>query len=173
MPVDKPGCSMVSSLSRPVFRGPLNHGAIAELQEGFRVLTGGKKSSVVTLKGLHDVMGSVGVHTTDDELQELIRVVHQDDRTTDLEFAEFVMLMTREVDASMESEMLSVFKAYDKNNTGKISKKKFSELFLLKGEKSTVEELDELLTIADCTDEANEVDYHKFVKELKTSLNNM
>lgn len=169
---DKPS-TVVAGLSSPVFRGPLNHGSIAELQEGFRVLTGGKKNSVVTHKALLDVMGYVGVHTSEEELQELLRVVHQDDRTSDLEFAEFVMLMTREVDNKMEDELLSAFQAYDKNKTGRVTKKQFSEIFLFHGEKSSPEELDELLTIADVGDESDVIDYQKFVRELKHMLNNM
>lgn len=165
--------TVVSGLCSPVFRGPLNHGSIAELQEGFRVLTGGKKNSVVTPKALLEVMETVGVHTTEEELQDLLRVVHQEDRTTDLEFAEFVTLMTKEVDAKMEEEMLSAFQASDKNKSGKISRKQFSELFLMHGEKSSPEELEELLTIADASDECDTIDYRKFVRELKLTLNNM
>eukprot|EP00796_Vickermania_ingenoplastis_P012002 gene12008-8270_t len=169
--VDK--ATVVSGLCSPVFRGPLNHGSIAELQEGFRVLTMGKKNSVVTPKALLDVMGMVGVHTSEEELQELLRVVHQDDRTSDLEFAEFVMLMTKEVDKDMEEEMLSAFREYDKGNTGKVSKKQFSEMFLFHGEKSSPEELEELMTIAEANEESDVIDYQQFVRELKMTLNNM
>lgn len=173
MPATESKSTVVSGLCSPVFRGPLNHGSTAELQEGFRVLTGGKKNSVVTPKALLDVMGAVGVHTSEEELQELLRVVHQEDRTSALEFAEFVLLMTREVDPKMEEEMLSVFKTYDKSGSGKVSKKQFTELFLFHGEKSSPEELEELMTIAEVGEDSDVIDYQKFVRELKLTLNNM
>lgn len=158
--------SSTTGFCAPAFRGPLNHGSIAELQEGFRVLTGGNKDCVVTPEALLGVMETVGVHTSMEELLDLLKIVHQDEESSDFTFNEFLTLMTGEVSGKMENELLSAFESCDKTKSGYISKEKFEDIFRSHGEKSDPQELQELLTFAASSEEDDRIDYRKFLKEL-------
>lgn len=163
----------VSGFAAPLYRGKLNHGSIAELQEGFRILTNGQKINIIPTKELFTMMQGAGMHTSEEELQELLRVVHQDERTDGLEFSEFVELMTREVDESFADDLRHAFLVYDKNKTGTVTKKQFTEIFVAMGEHSSAEELEELLMLAEVVDGSETVDYNVFITELMVRLNKL
>ncbi|CCW64574.1 unnamed protein product [Phytomonas sp. EM1] len=165
--------AMITGLASPDFRGPLNHNTISELQEGFCILTRGQKTNTVSSKDFHAAMASTGMHVSEEELQELLRVVHSDDRTDGLEFAAFVALLTKEVDNQMVREMRSAFHPFDKEREGKISRKRFIEMFASMGARSSAEELDELMVLAECGDDSETVDYVKLCDELQRRLNRM
>lgn len=159
--------------SSPIYRGRLNHGAAAELQEGYRILTDGQKVNYINAADFFKVVQASGVHATEEEMTELLRVVHQDDRTAGLHFSEFLLLMTKEVDDGMREEMLQVFRPLDPNSTGHVTKKQFTELFVSGGENSSSEELEELLSLADAPEGSDSIDYMKFIAELAVRLNKM
>ena len=77
----------IAGFSSPIYRGELNHGASAELQEGYRILTNGQKVNIVSDKDLYKVVQASGLHMTEEEVNDMLRVVHQGDRTLWLEFA--------------------------------------------------------------------------------------
>ncbi|KAK7198488.1 ef-hand protein 5 [Novymonas esmeraldas] len=163
----------VSGFSSPIYRGALNHGAAAELQEGFRILTGGQKVNILSDKDLFKAIHNSGLHVTEEEVNELLRVVHQGERTLGLEFSEFMTLMTTEVEEQATEDMRAAFRAIDKKNTGTITKKQFTELFVSAGEHSSAEELEELMLLAETAEDAEVVDYNKLISELAIRLNKM
>ncbi|KPI82527.1 putative ef-hand protein 5 [Leptomonas seymouri] len=163
----------IAGFSSPIYRGELNHGAAAELQEGYRILTNGQKVSIISDTDLYKVVQTSGLRVTEEEVNDLLRVVHQDDRTRGLEFAEFMLLMTKEVDDNMMEEMRSAFRSIDKNNSGTMTKKQFTELFVSVGEHSSAEELDELMMLAEVSEDSEIVDYNKLITELAIRLNKM
>ncbi|KAG5510582.1 hypothetical protein JKF63_06879 [Porcisia hertigi] len=163
----------VSGFSSPIYRGVLNHGASAELQEGYRILTNGQKANFISDKDIYKTVQSCGLHTTEEEVNDLLRVVHQDERTLGLEFSEFMILMTKEIDDKSIEEMRSAFRVLDKKNTGTITKKQFAELFVSSGEHSSAEELEEFMLLAEASEEEDVVDYNKLITELAIRLNKM
>ncbi|KAG5485527.1 hypothetical protein LSCM1_07613 [Leishmania martiniquensis] len=163
----------IPGFSSAVYRGALNHSASAELQEGYRILTNGQKAHIVSDQDLYKAVHSCGLHTTEEEVSDLLRVVHQDERTLGLQFSEFVLLMTKEIDEQSIEEMRSAFRVLDKKNTGTISKKQFTELFVSAGEHSSAEELEELMLLAETSEDLDVVDYNKLISELAIRLNKM
>ncbi|EPY39347.1 calmodulin [Angomonas deanei] len=115
----------------------------------------------------------------EEELLDLLRVVHQSDRPNqqdDFEFSDFMHLMTHEASDEMISEMKTAFLTYDKSKTGFVTKKQFTEMFISMGEKSNAEELEELLCVAEnfvSPDDAEKIDYNKFMTDLVVRLNTM
>ncbi|KAG5506633.1 hypothetical protein JIQ42_06886 [Leishmania sp. Namibia] len=172
----KPPPQLLSSVhnagfSSAIYRGALNHSASAELQEGYRILTNGQKANIVSDQDLYKAVRNCGLHTTEEEVNDLLRVVHQDERTLGLEFSEFMMLMTKEIDEQSIEEMRNAFRVLDKKNTGTITKKQFTELFVSAGEHSSAEELEELMLLAETSEELDVVDYNKLISELAIRLN--
>ncbi|KPA77604.1 putative ef-hand protein 5 [Leptomonas pyrrhocoris] len=163
----------MAGFSSPIYRGELTHGASAELQEGYRILTNGQKVNIISDKDLLKAIQASGLRVTEEEVNDLLRVVHQDERTLGLEFSEFMMLMTKEMDDQVMDEMRSAFHSIDKNNTGTVTKKQFTELFVSVGEHSSAEELDELLLLAEVSEDSETVDYNKLITELAIRLNKM
>lgn len=163
----------LSGFSSAIYRGALNHSASAELQEGYRILTSGQKANIISDKDLFKAVHGCGLHTTEEEVNDLLRVVHQDERTLGLEFSEFMMLMTKEVDEKSIEEMRSAFSVIDKNKAGTVTKKQFTELFVSSGEHSSAEELEELMLLAETSEELEVVDYNKLINELAILLNKM
>lgn len=165
--------TLALSMSSAVYRGPLTHNSTVELQEGFNILNHNEKQSSVTMKNLETVMHSVSMHTNEDELRELLKVAQQDDQTSELSFADFLLLMTKEVDEKMVSEMSSAFELYDTKRTGFVTAKQFKEIFQSMGERSSDEEIEELMMLVECTDDNDMIDYRKFVVEMANMLNTM
>ncbi|CAJ1006118.1 hypothetical protein Q4I28_001434 [Leishmania naiffi] len=163
----------ISGFSSAIYRGALNHSASAELQEGYRILTNGQKASIISDKELYRAFHNCGLHTTEEEVNDLLRIVHQDEHALGLEFSEFMMLMTKEIDEQSMEEMRRAFRSLDRNNTGTITKKQFTELFVSAGEHSSAEELEELMLLAETSEESEVVDYNKLVNELAIRLNKM
>lgn len=157
---------VVNSLNNPVFRGPLNHGSVAELQEGFRVLCGGKKS-ILTLQALTERIRSVNIHVQEEELYDLLHSFHGDDSSSDFSFSDFVSLMTSEVTKEMQSEMIDFFKQYDEKKDGTISRKVLNDLLVSRGEPIRLDETDELSALAERRQETKDaINFKSFVENL-------
>ena len=84
-----------------------------------------------------------------------------------------MLLMKKEIDDHSMDEMRSAFRLIDKNNTGTVTKKQFTELFVSAGEHSSAEELDELMVLAEVSEDSDTVDYNKLITELGLRLNKM
>lgn len=165
---------ITASCAAPVYRDmPLNHGTLAELQEGFRLLTQGQKVNIVSCNAMTDVMRSYGLHITAEELKEVLKVVHQDDRTDGLEFFEFVRLMTETVSDTMDTELRSAFAAIDSGKTGLVDRKQFTEMLVTLGEQSSMEELEEMMAFAGDCEKNGKIDYNRFISELVLRINHM
>ncbi|ESL11085.1 EF-hand protein 5 [Trypanosoma rangeli SC58] len=162
-------------MNRPLYRGPLSHNVISELAEGFHQLGGGQKRRIIPAKLIHETMTNVGMHLTADEFHDILRVIGQSDpqNAGELNFSDFILLMTREVDDTMGEELRSAFHYYDKQQTGFVTRKQFTELFATLGERSPPEELEELLSLAEADEVEEKIDYNRFVRELTSRVNNI
>ncbi|KEG05889.1 EF-hand protein 5 [Trypanosoma grayi] len=165
----------VRGMSRPVFRKPMSHNTITELAEGYRVLSSGEKKVSIPRKDIFNMMQNVGLHMTEEEFQETMRVVGQGEQQSadEFTFCDFLLLMTREVDDGMVEELRTAFYHFDKQRTGFVTRKQFMEMFAMFGELSSPEELEELLTIAEQDEKEEKIDYNRFVNELAFRLNCM
>ncbi|CCD14628.1 unnamed protein product [Trypanosoma congolense IL3000] len=167
--------SDVRGTSRPFYRRQMSHNTIAELAEGYRVLSNGQKAAAIPMKDVAALMSSVGLHLSEEEFHEVMRVFGRGEQTNteELSFKDFLALMTCEVDDTMLEEMRSAFLHYDKLRSGYVSRKQFTELFATRGECSSPEELEELLAVAEQDDMDDKIDYNKFINELAHRLNCM
>lgn len=163
------------TFSRPVYRGPITHNTIAELAEGYRVLNAGQQDMCVAVKDIYTLMQNVGLHVSEEEVSDALRVVSQSERNNSdtFSFKDFLLLMTREVDDTMAEELRSAFYHCDKERTGYVTLKQFTEMFATLGERSSPEELEELLANAESGKEGDKIDYNRFVNELVIRLNSM
>ncbi|RNE99979.1 EF-hand protein 5 [Trypanosoma conorhini] len=163
------------AMNRPLYRGPLSHNVISELAEGFRQLGGGQKKHFIPAQLILETMKNVGMHLSADEFQDVLRVVGQSEpqNADELSFSDFLLLMTREVEETMAEELRSAFHHYDKQRTGFVTRKQFTELFATLGERSPPEELEELLSLAEVDEVEEKIDYSRFVRELASRVNNM
>ncbi|EAN83394.1 putative ef-hand protein 5 [Trypanosoma cruzi] len=163
------------AMNRPLYRGPISHNIISEMAEGFYVLSGGYKKLFIPSKDVYALMQNVGMHLTEEEFHDALRVIGQSEpqNADELSFSDFLLLMTREVDDTMADELRSAFFHYDKHKTGYVTRKQFTELFATLGERSTPEELEELLAVAEVDETDDKIDYNRFVNELTSRVNCM
>ncbi len=147
-----------------------NHSEIAELHEGYRLLSLNRehRPQSLTIKQMHEVSSAAGLHLHEDEIAEVIRTIDQSSCSA-MTFSDFALLMTRQVDETLFEEMKSAFRFYDKNNTGFVSTSQFCEMFATMGEKSSPDELEDLLNLADVSG-GNRIDYCKFLSRLCAKL---
>ncbi|KAG8346633.1 hypothetical protein ERJ75_001665200 [Trypanosoma vivax] len=165
----------VRGISRPIYRRAMTHNTIAELAEGFRVLSGGQKTVSIPVKDVYALVASVGLHISEEDFHDAMRVFAQRDQPNleEFSFRDFLSLMTCEVDDGTIEELRSTFFHFDKQRTGFVSRKQFIELFATCGERSTPDELTELLSLVEQDELDEKVDYNRFVNELALRLNQM
>lgn len=147
----------------------LTHGEIAELHEGFRMLAGNNVVQQIGLKELKEVLVSVGFPAGDDLNDDIFRVANQQCMADHLTFPEFVLLMSKTVDERMQEELKSAFRHYDKLGTGYVTAAQFCEMLATMGEKSSPEEVNELLMFAD-PEGTGRIEYGSMVAKLATKL---
>ncbi|KAK9889612.1 hypothetical protein WA026_006986 [Henosepilachna vigintioctopunctata] len=124
-----------------------------------------KKGSIGTVM-IGTILGMLGVHTTDEMLNEIISEVDADG-SGELEFEEFVTLASRfmvEEDAeAMQQELKEAFRLYDKEGNGYITTKTLKEILKELDDKLTSDELDMIITEID-TDGSGTVDFDEFME---------
>ena len=156
--------SSVSQLER------VTHSDVAELHEGYRLLSLNRehRPQSLNIKQMCEVLNAAGLHLHEDEVAEVIRTIDQSGCNA-MTFSDFALLMTRQVDEPMFESMKSAFRFYDKQNTGYVTSSQFCEMFASMGEKSSPDELEELMNLAD-VDASNKIDYVKFLSRLSAKL---
>ena len=82
-----------------------------------------------------------------------------------LNFSTFLALMLKTMDKSELEDMKSAFRMYDKDNTGYVTSQQFCEMCASMGEKSSPEELSEMMMMADPED-TGRIDYSAFLTGL-------
>jgi calmodulin len=146
----------------------LTHGEIAELHEGFRVLAGNNVVQQIGIQELKDVLVSVGFLSSED-LSDIFRVSNQQCMADHLTFPEFVLLMTKQVDEKMQEELKLAFRQHDKAGTGIVSTAQFCELLATMGDKSSPEEVHDMMLFAD-PDGTGKIEYMKLIAKLTDKL---
>ncbi|KAL3267700.1 hypothetical protein HHI36_006832 [Cryptolaemus montrouzieri] len=138
---------------------------IALLKNAFDTFDVEKKGSIGTVM-IGTILGMLGVHTTDEMLNEIIAEVDADG-SGELEFEEFVTLASRfmvEEDAeAMQQELKEAFRLYDKEGNGYITTSTLKEILKELDDKLTGDELDMIITEID-TDGSGTVDFDEFME---------
>ena len=121
-----------------------------------------KKIGIITLKELSNVIRSLNLDPTEEEIKEMIDEVDLDGNG-EIDFEEFVTLMNRRSkQTDMEEELFNAFKVLDKEGNGLIS---ITELRHLMGNPKNEDEIDELLYEND-GDEDGLINYEEFIKNI-------
>ena len=124
-----------------------------------------KKDGVITLKELSNVLRSLNLDPTEEEIKEMIDEVDLDGNG-EIDFEEFVTLMNRRSkETDIEEEVLNAFKVFDKEGNGLISNTELRHILTELEDGFTEEEIDDLLLESD-DDGDGFISYAEFIKNM-------
>eukprot|EP00949_MAST-11_sp_MAST-11-sp1_P001770 g1770.t1 len=126
----------------------LSEEQILEFKEAFRLFDkdGGGSIDVDELK---EAMEALGQSPDDEELQSMVDEVDEDG-SGEIEFEEFLVLMTKQIEATDEIRSLEeAFDEWDDDHDGRLSVEQLRHIFAALPEKPDEDEIEELLDVAD------------------------
>jgi len=125
-----------------------------------------KKDGVITLKELSNVLRSLNLDPTEEEIKEMIDEVDLDGNG-EIDFEEFVTLMNRRSkETDIEEEVLNAFKVFDKDGNGLVSITELRHIMTELENGFTEEEIDDLLLESD-DDGDGFISYAEFIKNMR------
>jgi calmodulin len=126
------------------------------------------KDGKISGRELANVMFSMGLSPTDDEINAMIKEVDlNNDGKIDLD--EFITLMTKTTpDTQTEDEVINAFRVFDKQGNGLIPSDELKHIMMTIGDKMTEEEATEMINEADI-DEDGMINYEEFVRMMMAS----
>ena len=120
----------------------------------------------LSLKEVSDLLMSLGMPVSEDELREMTNEVDIEGNGT-VDFKEFIQLMARKLrDMDNEEEYIEAFKIFDKDNSGKISLDEMKTILLKFTDDFNEEEVEEIFHLID-TDNSGEISYAEFAEVWK------
>lgn len=122
----------------------------------------------ISVEELGELMRQVGYAQSEAELQTVIKEVDADN-SGKVEFPEFLMMISRKMNASTEThteELLNAFKAFDADRNGFISAEELKQVMKDLGQDLTGAELDAMMKAAD-TNGDGKINYQEFCKMMK------
>merc|ERR1712118_603043 len=106
-------------------------------------------SGSIDAKELKVAMRALGFEPKKEEIQKMIQDV-DDDGSGTIEFPEFMTMMSQKIlNRDPKDEILTAFRLFDDDETGKISLKNLKRVAKELGERMTDEELQEMIDEAD------------------------
>ena len=128
------------------------------------------KDGKITLLELANVMRSLNMDPTEEELKEMIDEVDLDGNG-EIDFEEFVTLMNRRSkETDTEEVIINAFKVFDIEGNGLLSITDMRHIMINMTENVNEDELDEILINAD-TDGDGYIKYEEFIRMLLTKDN--
>ena len=128
------------------------------------------KDGKITLLELANVMRSLNMDPTEEELKEMIDEVDLDGNG-EIDFEEFVTLMNRRSkETDTEEVIINAFKVFDIEGNGLLSITDMRHIMINMTENVNEDELDEILINAD-TDGDGFIKYEEFIRMLLTKDN--
>ena len=124
----------------------------------------------ISLDELTTVMASCGIYITDDEASEIINEFgHIDtERGNNLNFEEFLQLMSTKEGGEVKNEILEAFNFFDKDGSGTISGEEVKTVMVALGEDISDMDIFDMIQEAD-TNGNGEVCYQDFLKMMTGS----
>ena len=121
---------------------------LAEYREAFNIFDRDGDGHI-TAKELATVLRSLGQNPSKSEIDDIMREVDVSGNGT-IEFEEFIGIMDRQVHhGDVEEEILDAFRAFDKDQDGKIAASELAHILKNIGEPLSQEEVDEMIAQAD------------------------
>lgn len=107
------------------------------------------KDGFINEEELAAVLKNLGQPADQEEVKRMIKAV-DDDSSGNVDFQEFLKMMTHHIDEiTYEEELKQVFRAFDHNNNGFISIEELSQAMKTMGEQLTDEDINEMMSMAD------------------------
>ena len=125
---------------------------------------------IINVKDLGQVMRSLRMNPTEQDLQDLIAEIDNNNSGT-VDFDEFLLLMAKKSkDTDMIERSLDAFRVFDKQNKGFIAINDIRNILLNTGEKISANEVEELLADLEEVNGENELDYKSFLTNIFSNL---
>lgn len=132
--------------------------SISKLKKAFEVFDKNKEGTI-SLSDLKDLMKSMGQDISEIQLQSIIHEVDSDGKEK-IDFKEFLGLMSRRMrDSDSDEELIEVFKVFDLEGDGTISKKELKQIV---GDNISEEEIEEIFREGSNCEE--KINYEDFVR---------
>ncbi|XP_073117484.1 probable calcium-binding protein CML13 [Elaeis guineensis] len=143
----------------------LSHRKRQEIKEAFELFDT-DRSGTIDAKELTVAMRALGFEMTEKQVNQMIVDVDKDGSGA-IEFDEFVSMMTAKIgERDFQEELMKAFRIIDQDNNGKISDVDIQHLAKDLGENFTLEEIREMITVADRNGDG-EVDANEFIRVMK------
>jgi len=127
-------------------------------------------SGYISTKELGQVMRSLRMHPTEQELSDMIHEINQNDNGQ-ISFDEFLLMMAKKAkDPDLLEKALEAFRVFDKQNKGFIGVNDIRNILLNLGEKLSAIEVEELLSDLEEVNGENELDYKSFLKNIFSNI---
>jgi len=122
----------------------------------------------ITINELGDVMKSLGLNPSQEELRRMMREVDTD-RNGTIDFNEFLTMMAAHSSAGSDGldELRAAFNMFDKDGSGQISIQELKQVMHSLGERLTDRELEEMIHEADNNGDG-EINFEEFCKMMTT-----
>jgi calmodulin len=132
--------------------------SISNLKKAFEVFDKNKDGNI-SISDLKELVKLLGQEISDVQLQSIIHEVDSDGKEK-IDFKEFLGLMSRKMrDPDTDEELIEVFKVFDSEGDGTISKK---EMKLIVGDNLSEEEIEEIFKEGAIGEER--INYEDFVR---------
>ncbi|KAL0236102.1 hypothetical protein GEMRC1_002684 [Eukaryota sp. GEM-RC1] len=138
--------------------------SLADLREAFNLFDK-DSNGVIELDELKEVMISLGMNPSHDELNSMMQAVDLDSNGV-IDFDEFCCLMNAAIETSEpDDELYDAFLSFDKNSDGKIEIGELKSMMDAIGTDMTDKELRDMFSAAD-TNSDGYIDFEEFKKIL-------
>ena len=141
----------------------LGHSEVSEFNEAYSMFVS-EDVPGISAKDLIQILTSLGHEANEKDLHDVLCSVDQSGNGI-ITFAEFMVLMGRKVDHAALEEMTQAFRYFDKDGTGFVTRNQFREMLELHGERSSSDEVEEMLAEADPLS-IGQIDYRKFLHNI-------
>ncbi|OHT13262.1 Calmodulin [Tritrichomonas foetus] len=140
---------------------------LAEYREAFNIFDRDGDGHI-TAKELSTVLRSLGQNPSSTEIDEMMKEIDTSGNGT-IEFEEFIAIMDKQVhQGDVEEEILDAFRAFDKDQDGKIAASELSHILKNIGEPLSQEEVHEMIAQADLHKDGI-IDYVEYVHLMLSS----
>ena len=128
-------------------------------------LNDNNKDGNVTLVELANILKSINISSSDEEIKEIIMELELEGND-EINFENFVSIVNRrDKDVDNEEEVIKAFKFFDKEGNGLININELKNIMLSVGKNISEEELNDMLKEADI-DMDGYINYEEFIRSL-------